>query len=366
MDLITTRIQMERKRGAATTQSTFDEVYNLPDYLPDLFSVILTDGEVRLDEVKSGVGQVMVRGGICYHVLYRTEQNEWKIAGFQGEIPFQEALSVEDMGEFDMVSVEPVLEDLSVRISNSRKADVRALLCLQAEVRERYDVDVPTGTDEGAQAETLFKNHKFLELCYCGKESCTVREEIPLASNKPNIREILWQQAQVFRLENQLSPGMLAIQGEIAVFLVYVREEDTGFTWYSGKIPFRREFEIPEVENGMIPYIVTRLQNLSCSVGSDADGEYRTILAEAVLTADARLYKERELEILCDSYAVNKDLILKKQEVLCAGFRMRNKSVCRINDTVRIQNGDSDILQICAGFGTVQIDRTTVNKEGIK
>lgn len=191
MDLITTRIQMERKRGTAATQSTFDEAYNLPDYLPDLFSVILANGEIRLDEVKSGVGQVMVRGGICYHVLYRTEQNEWKIAGLQGEIPFQETLSIEDMDEFDMVSVEPILEDLSVRISNSRKLDVRALICLQAEVRERYDIDVPVGIDVEEQTEMLYENREFLELCYCGKESCVIREEMHLASNKPNVREIL-------------------------------------------------------------------------------------------------------------------------------------------------------------------------------
>ncbi len=365
MDLITTRIQMERKRGTAATQSTFDEAYNLPDYLPDLFSVILANGEIRLDEVKSGVGQVMVRGGICYHVLYRTEQNEWKIAGLQGEIPFQETLSIEDMDEFDMVSVEPLLEDLSVRISNSRKLDVRALICLQAEVRERYDIDVPVGIDVEEQTEMLYENREFLELCYCGKESCVIREEMHLASNKPNVREILWQQGQVFRLEHRLSAGVLTIQGEISVFLVYVGEENAGLTWFSGKIPFRREFEIPEADSGMIPYIVTRLQNLVCSAGNDADGEIRTILAEGFLTADIRLYKESEQEMLCDSYAINRELILKKQPVLCAGFRMRNESVCRVNDTVRIQGGDSDILQICAGFGSVQLDRKTLSDGGI-
>ena len=42
MELVKTQVQMEKKKGVVLAQAAFDEAYHLPDYLPDLFSVVLT------------------------------------------------------------------------------------------------------------------------------------------------------------------------------------------------------------------------------------------------------------------------------------------------------------------------------------
>ena len=51
MELRTEKVYTEEKKGPATTQLTFDETYHLPDYLPDFFSVILSRGQIRMDEI---------------------------------------------------------------------------------------------------------------------------------------------------------------------------------------------------------------------------------------------------------------------------------------------------------------------------
>ncbi len=366
MELIKTQIQMERKRGSASAQATFDEVYHLPDYLPDLFSVILTDGDVRVDEVKSGPGHVMVRGGVRYRVLYKTDQNAWKIASLDGEIPFQETLTVEDMDEFDLVSVDPALEDLSIRIANSRKLNVRALLNLRAEARLRYDADLPVGVDTENSPEQLLEEQEFLEMRYHGKDNCVIREEIRIPSNKPNIRQILWQQAQVFGQEQRLSPGIADIQGEIQVFVAYVGEENDNLQWITEKVPFRCEFEVPEADSDRVPYIAARVQDFSCSAGSDEDGEARTVLAEAVLSADIRIYAEEKREVLRDVYALDRELVIHRSQTVYTGLRMKNETACRVNDTIQLQGRDSEILQICAGFGAEELDRITYRTDGIQ
>ena len=119
---------MEEKKGPAITQVTFDETYHLPDYLPDFFSVILSRGDVRLDESKCGNGHIMVRGVLQFRVLYRTGQGEWKISSLEGEYPFQETLMLEEAGEFDMPQTEVFLEDLTVRMINARKLDRKSVV----------------------------------------------------------------------------------------------------------------------------------------------------------------------------------------------------------------------------------------------
>lgn len=163
MELVKTQVQMEKKKGVVLAQAAFDEAYHLPDYLPDLFSVVLTSQEVRLDEVKSGAGHVLVRGAICFRVLYRTDQNEWKISSMDGEIPFQETLAMDQMNEFDTVRVEPFLEDLTVRINHSRKLNVRALLELEAAVSQRYDAELPVALEAEKAPEVKMEEKEFLE-----------------------------------------------------------------------------------------------------------------------------------------------------------------------------------------------------------
>ncbi|MCC8029625.1 MAG: DUF3794 domain-containing protein [Lachnospiraceae bacterium] len=365
MDLIKSQIQMEKRKGTVSAQSTFDEVYNLPDSLPDIHSVITDGGEVRLDEVKTGTGHVTVRGAVRFHVLYKTDQNEWKIAGLEGEIPFQETLSAPDMSEFDMTAADAALEDLSIRVSNSRKLNIRALLELRAVIRERYDADIPIGIEAELQPEMRMEEQEFLELKYYGKESCTIREEIYVPANKPNVQKILWQQAQVFGNQGRLSPGILTVQGEIQILIVYAGEENGSLQWFTAKVPYRCEFEIPEAESSMIPWLAVRIQNLSCSPGSDEDGEPRLILAEGGLHADVRLYEEEKKTLVADTYALDRNLVLKKEKTAFPELRMKNESKCRVDDTIRIQNQDSGILQICAGFGMEEVDRKTVTGDGI-
>ena len=99
MELRTEKVYTEEKKGPATTQLTFDETYHLPDYLPDFFSVILSRGQIRMDETKCSQGHVQVQGTLQFRVLYRTGQNEWNICSLEGEIPFHEMMTLDEAKE---------------------------------------------------------------------------------------------------------------------------------------------------------------------------------------------------------------------------------------------------------------------------
>ncbi len=365
MELKKELVQTEENKGSAFTQVTFDETYNLPDYLPDFFSAILSRGDIRLDESKAGPGHILVRGAMKFKVLYRTGQTDWKVSSLEGEFPFQETLILEQADEFDMPQADVILEDLTVQMMNSRKLNIRALLEIRACAGRRRDLEIPVGIEGEEKAEALTGEERFLELRYRGKERCHIREEVKVPSNKPNIRQILWQQAQVFGTETGISEGKLSVQGEIQIFIVYLGEEEGNLQWFETKIPYQCSFRIPEADMDVIPYIIARPQELKCAVGPDADGEDRLILVEADLPADVRLYRERRQEQLKDLYALDRSLIPERISVQNVQLHMKNESKCRVNDTLLIQETDSGILQICTGFGDVELDRQEIAENGI-
>ena len=155
MELRTEKVYTEEKKGPATTQLTFDETYHLPDYLPDFFSVILSRGQIRMDETKCSQGHVQVQGTLQFRVLYRTGQNEWNICSLEGEIPFHEMMTLDEAKEFDMAQTEAILEDLTVRMINARKLNIRALVEIKVWARERVELNIPVAIDSEYPLEEL-------------------------------------------------------------------------------------------------------------------------------------------------------------------------------------------------------------------
>lgn len=360
-------LQTEEKKGSASTQVTFDQDYHLPDYLPDFYTMIAGKGEVRIDECKVTPGSILIRGALKFQILYRTDQNESGISSLDGELPIQETLVLENADEFDMPQISSHMEDLSVRRMNARKLNIRALISLQASAWERRDLEIPIGTEEseGVMPQMRYDTESFLGLLYRGKERCRIREEIRLPSNRSNVRQLIWQQAQVYDQNVRTTDGTVMIQGNIQMFVVYLPQETSGIQWYEEKIPFQCSFDIPQAQNDAVSYVTVHVQDLVCSVSPDADGEERIFLVEAELLADIWLFREEKKEVLTDLYALDRELVLHRKQASYGVLRMKNEADCRITDTITLGETASDILQICAGFAQAEAEKSGLEADGI-
>ncbi|MEI3280821.1 MAG: hypothetical protein V8R46_08915 [Eubacterium ramulus] len=198
----------------------------------------------------------------------------------------------------------------------------------------------------------LYRKKEFLELCYRGEELCAMREEVRLPSNKPNIRQLLWQQAQLFGMKSVWQPGSdctgritgvchlsgcrkTACSGQRCAFRISAGWIFRNFPGYGA---------YPTADPGAI----------RCSVQADADGEERVILAEADIPIRMWLYPDISKNQLEDANSLEKQLIPKRKPVKIRQLHMKNESQCRVNDTLQIKNTEEEVLQIGAGFGTVE------------
>ncbi|WP_296118253.1 SPOCS domain-containing protein [uncultured Eubacterium sp.] len=365
MELITESICVEEKKGPAITQVTFDETYYLPDYLPDFFSVILSDGSVQVEESRCIIGQVLIKGMLRFKVLYHTGQSEWKIASLEGEFPFQETLILETAGEFDMAQTEVVLEDLTIRMMNARKLNVRALVEIRIQARERKNLEIPVGLDQEEHMEVKTQKENYLELCYRGCERAKIREEVRIPPNKPNINQILWHQAQLMGMEIHGENGSVSMQGEIQIFLIYQGMEENRIQWLEQRVPYQSSLNIPEAQIDMIPYVVIGTPVFTCREQEDADGEPRVLLIETELPMDLRLYREKKLERLLDAYSLEQQLNLQREPVKICSLHMKNEVRCRVNDTLKLQNSEEEILQIGSGTGQAQVEEWKILEDGL-
>lgn len=367
MELKTTYIHMNREKGRALSQITLDDDYNLPDYKPDIVKVMKEKGEIQFEEVKVSEGHILVQGALKFWILYRSDQDEKKLDCLTGSIPFTETISLEGAEELDPVQMSAKVEDLSIEIINSRKLGVRALVMLQALIRQSGDEEIATDVVAQQPLEMQREQQEVLGLLECKKDNFRFRQEISLPSSKPNIRDILWKSVQLRGFESRLAEGRIELSGELLVYVLYMGEEDQErMQWIETTLPLTGSLECTGCSPDLIYRIIARPRTVELEVKPDFDGEMRTLNLDMVLDLDICLWKEETIEILKDVYSLSGEIVPEYKECSLPRLIAKNYAKCKVTDRIGLQSEQENILQICVCEGTAALEQVTFEAGGVK
>lgn len=329
IELIKKEIHMNRQRGTAVSQLTLDDDFIVPDALDDAVQILLSDGEVQIENSRIQGEKVLIRGKLVFRVLYRRESGGLQAMG--GEIPFEETVNVPELSERDYTQIVWNIEDLNITMIHSRKLSAKAVLTLAVRRKDIY----------------------------------RVREEVSVSANKPNIETILWQEMRLRDVSVRPLDGKLHLDGELSVFLIYSGEgEHTPVQWLEESIPFSGEVELSEAVEEMIPAVGVRILHAEADKKPDSDGEMREVEVEAVLELDIRLYKEESVELLSDLYSTGCEVVSEQGEVCFDRLLTRNSCKMRVGGSVSFQKPER-ILQICHSSGIVRLDESRPSENGL-
>ena len=364
MELKREDIQMLRVKSRATSQVTFDADYNVPDAKPDIGRMIQNKGDVHMEEVRLSDGRAFLKGALQVDLLYVGDE-EHKICSLSAKLPLDETLNLDGIVSGDKICLRWEIEDLSVHLIHSRKMNIKAIVTFYAAVDELAGIRLPAGVDEEAALQK--KNVQILSLAIHKKDTLRVKEEISLASNKPNIAELLWYHMEVRGLDLRPEEQKVKARGELAVFVLYEGDDEGNpLQWMEYAIPFNGEVECSGCTGEMIPNIDTSVVNQGIEIKPDADGEERVFLADVVLELDMKLYREEEHEIITDVYSPEKELIPQGRQEILESLLIRNFSKCRLSDRIPVKENQEKILQICHSQGRVKVDKTRIVEDGIQ
>ena len=230
IELIKKEIHMNRQRGTAVSQLTLDDDFIVPDALDDAVQILLSDGEVQIENSRIQGEKVLIRGKLVFRVLYRRESG--------GEIPFEETVNVPELSERDYTQIVWNIEDLNITMIHSRKLSAKAVLTLTVRAESRVDAQAAADVEtDDAGLQVLKRSVPAATLAVRRKDIYRVREEVSVSANKPNIETILWQEMRLRDVSVRPLDGKLHLDGELSVFLIYsgegehtpVRRSGSGF-----------------------------------------------------------------------------------------------------------------------------------------
>ena len=365
MELKKEDVQVLRKKSEATTQVTFDVDYNVPDVKPDIGRMIQNKGDISVDEVRLNDGQAFLKGNLHVDLLY-VEDGEGKVCSLTAVLPMEETLNLEGIANGDKMCLKWEIEDLSLHLIHSRKLNIKAVVTLAASVDELTGIRLPENTDDDT-VSVKKKQMKLLSLSVHKKDTLRLKEEITLASNKPNIAELLWYTMEIRGLDLRPEDNMIKAKGELAVFAMYTGDdEDNAVQWLEHSIPFSGQVECSGCTPEMIPDIESAVINQSLEVKPDADGEERILQADVVLELDMKMYREEDHEVILDIYTPFRQCIPEGRPEILESLLIRNFSRCRLSDRIEVKETQGKILQLCHSQGKIKTDKTKIIKDGIQ
>lgn len=365
MELIREDIQRLRTKSRATSQVTFDADYNVPDARADIGRMIQSKGEVKVDEVRMSDGHAYLKGNLDVDILY-VDEAEGKVYSMSARLPIEETLNLEGIVSGDKMCLRWEIEDLSIHIIHSRKMNIKAIVSFFAVVDEVTGIRLPSGVQD-EEAAVQKKNIQTLNLSVHKKDTLRIKEEITLASNKPNIVELIWHTIEVRGIDLRAEENKIRAKGELAVFALYAGEGDANnLQWMEYSLPFNSEVECNGSREDMIPNIDTSVLSQTMDVRPDVDGEERILSVDVVMELDMKLYEEVINELLLDVYTPKKECILHHHPEILETLLVRNFSRCRIHDYVEVRETQGKILQVCHTEGKVKVDKSQMVENGIQ
>lgn len=365
MELRKEIVQMLRVKSKATSQITFDEDLNVPDVKPDIGRMIQNKGDVSMDEVRLSDGHAFLKGSLNVDLLYVGEE-EGKVYSLSAKLPMEETLNLEGIAGGDKMCLKWEIEDLSLHIIHSRKLNIKAIVTFYASVDELKGIPLPVDLEEN-DVSVKKKPVRLMSLCVHKKDTLRVKDEITLASNKPNIAELLWYTIDIRGMDLRPENNVIKARGELFVFALYVGDDEGNpLQWLEYALPFTGEVECSGCAEDLIPNIQTSIMHQGIEVKPDADGEERLLMVDVVLELDMKLYREEEHELILDVYTPVKECIPQGRKEALESLLVRNFSKCRVSDRIEVKETQGKILQICHSQGKVKIDKTKIVENGIQ
>ncbi|MGN0374855.1 MAG: SPOCS domain-containing protein [Butyrivibrio sp.] len=354
-------IHMSRTKGKEEAMITVDDDFILSDGKPDIRNKIKEHGEVTIDKVRAMEGRIGIAGKLKYRLLYSTGNG---CNSMEGEIPFEEIISMEEVTPQDIIKCVHFLEDISIHVIHSRKISVKALIRINVTADTLYDREAVCKI-EMDNLQSRQRNLNVMKLLSSQKDIYRIRETVNLPSSNDSAGKILWYELDPESVEFRLRDGELGIKGELAVFCIYSSEQmEESVNFHSEHIPFSGKIALNDSAEDAYPDINYSISEKSMVLRPDGNGEMRTLDIEVIMDMDIKAYGEDNCDILADAYSPTRELVLTKEKIQCQSMVMKNNLQCRVDG--RFKLNAADVMQILNAVGTVYIEEIISKPEEIE
>lgn len=364
MELIKKNIHMEQRIKWAAAQISLEEDQNISDQKPDAYKIICKNACVKVEETKPVEEAVWIKGFLEYKVLYLTDEKEKQLCSIEGNIPFEEKIYTDKNVSGESLRVLAKVDDLTIRLINSRKLNIRSIVGVVITQDELYDEEVVMDVEDPQMCEILKKPLDVTTIVLDTRDIYRVREELEVPDGMPNIYTIIWKDIRVEGLNFVPMDGKIGISGETNGFFLYEGEEEDSIPrYFEVSRPFSGILDIPECRENTLLRIDYEVEPAHVEVKPDYDGEERQIDMEVEMKLYIKLYQNVTVSVVADAYGILEKMDPVMKESRCEKIIKKESGKIKTGDTWENTEKPGAEMQILRVSGHILEEEVELKEE---
>ena len=356
-ELVREKIFLDQSVGRESTQILLEGDIIVPDVKPDMALLLQTEPKVIIERVEVSADRVNFIGQLSISVLYIAKTPEKPVHTMTLTSPVDDFINMDGVTKDHWVTARAELLSVDYKMLNDRKLNYRAIVNVTVHA-ERSDVHEMVVHIHDVSENQLLKTQLNINRTVENKsDRFTVKDQISIPSNKPNIRELLQCSSVILNKDIRLSAGRVSLSGDLLLTTLYRGDnEERLIEFIEHEIPFSSHIDVNEALEDMFADVSLQILDEYVQVRSDSDGEDRQLELEITIGVTMKVYSSEAMQILEDAYCINQKLSFSKVKLKYPRLVCRNRNQAPVKEVVQLASGSPDMLQIFRVKGTPHLD----------
>lgn len=360
------KMDLLKPKGNQILQMTFDEDVNIPDIKPDVDRILQTRPYVSIIKEELLQDKVTLQGEFKVNVLYVPLNDKKPIHSLDLVFPFEETVNADGITGRDGIDIISNIEDLNVKLLNSRKINIQSLTQLKINMHEKKEVYLTSDIESGKDIEKKLSTVVACQLKESKKDSYKIKDEVALPTGKPNMMEILWHDITVQNKDFKLLDGKINLKGTLHVATLYSTESsESNIEFVENDVTFNGLIECHGCKENMINDVQMKIIEEKIQIRPDLDGEERIIAVEVDTRVDVNVYDEEQCTVLEDVYSLERELVVKREPQQYQRLLCKNQSQTNLKETVLVEDISKEVLQIYYTSGSCSVENMILSDDKI-
>lgn len=274
----------------------------VPDSKPDIHKIVKTDAVCSVTDKEIMQDRAMISGNVNINIIYIPSESTGTVRSIDNIQSFNSVLELAGLRSDMYLNCRPEVSEIEASAINSRKIKVKCKIKLIGNAVCEEEIMYIDGIEDG-EIEYLMKDISALQTVSFGENRVEIEESYELPVGRASAGEILKVFMKINDRDIRPMNGKILVKGEMAVLIIYnsINEGDD-IQFAEMNIPFTEIFDEPDITENSFYDGDFSIENISCFLSPDEEGENRIINLRADINISGKGYENIRLSAVVDAY----------------------------------------------------------------
>ncbi len=330
----------------------------IPDTKPDILNAVNMTGNVCIYKKEILEGKIRIDGNVNIYLMYLADSESERIRGFNTSIDFTEILDFPGIESRMVLDEEVIVKDIECKVLNGRKVNFKAMLEVKANIfsNEKEEIVKEINNIDDIQTQVMLLKMNSL----IGQNSTkAVAKETLIIDDTDGLEEILNVEFNLMNRDTKMSYNKVLAKADIEVRILYLTESGKIKT-LEETIPLMGFIDVVGVSEENICDVSYKLKNIILKPNSKED---HSINVEIEFEIFARVFENKEINIIQDMYSPSRNLNFKENKINTMVNMRNTEDIINIREKIKLE--DIEYTKICDVQVRTSISETNVTRDKI-